>query len=147
MRIPPQVSGHRSTLHGHETALPSRGRRPSVGCCVRWKQRPDAACPALNRTSINLMVEELVVMRLGSLEMQQKRKIWRITMQNWCIIILPGRPAPTLRNLEPQSKPTPLINRQVPEAYHPQGGWSCHCKAPGFSQGAESTPKAKYFKA
>ena len=76
-----------------------------MGCRVRWKQHPEAACPALNRTSINLMVEELVVMRLGSLEMQQKRKILKITMQNWCmndprLITLPWPPNPlTLEEL------------------------------------------------
>jgi hypothetical protein len=52
------------------------------------EQHPDAACPALNRTSMNLMDEELVMMRLGSQELQQKRKILKITMQNRCMIDL-----------------------------------------------------------
>src|SRR5690349_10438668 len=34
------------------------------------EQHPDAACPALSRTSMTLMVEELVLMRLGSQDLQ-----------------------------------------------------------------------------
>lgn len=40
MRIPPQVSGHRSTIYGNGTAHPSRGRRLSVGRRARRHSIP-----------------------------------------------------------------------------------------------------------
>jgi hypothetical protein len=45
MRLPPQVSSHRSTRHGHGTALPSRGRSAVAGMPCPRERRPDAARP------------------------------------------------------------------------------------------------------
>jgi hypothetical protein len=57
----------------------------SLGCRVQGNGGPMLPARALNRTSMPLMVEELVKMRLGSQELQQKRNILKITMQNSCM--------------------------------------------------------------
>jgi hypothetical protein len=52
------------------------------------------------------MDEELVMMRLGSQQLQQKRKILKITMRNRWIIDSKGKAEGTGRGVSPNSVPS-----------------------------------------